>query len=75
MENIKEVFRVEFLFSYGEDAEVIELGIFDSEALAHTYAFDFAEKYIDDKNLTALYITKFELNKINEQELVEEYYF
>lgn len=71
----RNAYSVEFLFEDENGAEIRNLGLFSDEAIAHSVAFDYAEEHINDEDLVALYITEFELNKVDSGEIIEEYYF
>ena len=71
----KEVFMVEFLFDFEDATELRPVGIFSTEAMARTIAFDKAEELKDEEGISSMFITKFELDKDGTMELVEEYYF
>ena len=71
----KEVFMVEFLFDFEDATELRPVGIFSSEAMARTIAFDKAEELRDEEGISSMFITKFGLDKDGTMELVEEYYF
>lgn len=72
----KNVFMVEFLFNFSDEiSELVPVGIFSSEAMARTIAFDKAEELKDKEGISSMFITKFELDKDGTMELVEEYYF